>query len=346
MAETDFDRRVANVRGFNRFYTRAIGVLHERLGKGPFSLAEARVLFELAQPETTTAGELGKALGLDPGYLSRILRTFEERGLLDRKASKADGRQRLLRLTLEGRRAFAQIDADARRDELDHRQAAGVGSSATGRGHGDDRELAAHSPASLPLPDSSSSARRHGLGGPTSRRALLARVRLGRCFEALVAEIVAQFLRNFDPKREHAWIAEMHGQAVGSVFLVKKSATTAKLRLLLVEPNARGYGIGSRLVDESVRFARAAGYRKVSLWTNHILHAARSIYEKAGFRLVNEEPHDHFGHGLIGQTWELVLQSPRPEKNPVTSDLKSQNRPATGRDRRRRASASRRGVKG
>src|SRR5207249_3468072 len=201
VAETGFDARVAAVRRFNRFYTKQIGLLHEGYLESPFSLSEVRVLYELAHREKPTAAELGRELGLDAGYLSRILRGFE----------------------------------------------------------------------------------------------------------GLVAGIVAEFIQHYDPNRERAWIAEKDGEIVGSVFLVKQSATVAKLRLLLVEPRARGLGIGARLVGECVRFARQAGYRKIMLWTNSVLRAARRIYKSAGFRLVHRERHRSFGHDLVGETWELPL---------------------------------------
>jgi DNA-binding MarR family transcriptional regulator/GNAT superfamily N-acetyltransferase len=349
MAQTNIDHRVASVRRFNRFYTRRIGILRERLWKGPFSLAEARVLFELAQSQNTTAGELGKTLGLDAGYLSRILRGFQERGLLARRASTADRRQRVLQLTRAGRHAFTRIDADAQRvttailEELPIAdQARLIEAMEVIEGL-----LGAQSAAKV-----SYVLRPHrpgDMGWVVHRHGVLYYQEYGwdERFEALVAEIVAQFIRDYDPKREHCWIAEKDGQIVGSILLAKHTRTIAKLRLLLVEPRARGSGIGSRLVDECVRFARAAGYQKLALWTNPALQSARSIYEKAGFQMVRAEPHDYFGQGEIGQTWELDLQSPAPlERESRSPSIKRRPKRATGRGQRRKASASRRAVKG
>jgi DNA-binding MarR family transcriptional regulator/N-acetylglutamate synthase-like GNAT family acetyltransferase len=309
MPENELERRVAVVRAFNRFYTGKIGVLRERYLKGPFSLAEARVLYELAHRQRTTASELVKDLRLDAGYLSRILRGFQRRGLLGTKASEVDGRKRQLSLTAGGRRAFARIDADAREDiesmliELaPGAQDRLVGSMQTIEG------------ILWPKPESPATVvlRRHrpgDMGWVVHRHGVLYAQEYGwdERFEALVAEIVAKFIKSYDPKRERCWIAERDREIIGSVFLVKQSNTTAKLRLLLVEPTARGTGLGTRLVDECVRFARASGYQKITLWTNHVLHAARFIYVRTGFRLIKEEPHHLFGEGLIGQTWEFEL---------------------------------------
>jgi DNA-binding MarR family transcriptional regulator/GNAT superfamily N-acetyltransferase len=309
MVATELDRRVGIVRGFNRFYTSKIGVLQDRYLKGPFSLAQARVLYELAHRPRSTAGELARELGLDEGYLSRILGEFQKGGLLSRKPAEADGRKRVLSLTNRGERAFAKIDADARVEigaMLERLSTAGqarlVESMQTienllgpSTARTTTYQLRQHRPGDM--------------GWVVHRHGVVYTQEYGwdERFEALVAEIVAEFIRNFDPKRERAWIAEMDGEIVGSVFLVKKSEGISKLRLLLVEPRARGHGIGGRLIDECVRFARAAGYKKITLWTNHVLVAARSLYEKAGFRLVEEKRHDFFGEGLIGQTWELTL---------------------------------------
>lgn len=309
MAEIDLDRRIHAVRRFNRFYTQRIGVLHEGLLRSSFSLTEVRVLFELAHREGPTAAELGKELGLDAGYLSRILSRFEERGLIDRKPSEADARQSLLRLTDRGREAFAPLDARARDDigamlgilppvEQDRL----IEAMRTIEGL-----LGARPESKVPY-----LLRPHqpgDMGWVVHRHGVLYAREYGYDdqFEALVASIVAEFIQHHDPKRERCWIAERHGEVVGSVFLVKQSKTVAKLRLLLVEPIARGLSIGKRLVGECVRFARDVGYKKVTLWTQSELHAARRIYEGAGFRVVREEPHHSFGRDLIGETWEMSL---------------------------------------
>jgi DNA-binding MarR family transcriptional regulator/N-acetylglutamate synthase-like GNAT family acetyltransferase len=309
MAESDLERRIEVVRRFNRLYTRRIGVLHEGYLDSPFSLTEVRVLYELAHREKATASELGKELGLDAGYLSRILRGFRQRGLIADKPSEADGRQRLLWLTEQGQAVFAPLHARSR-DEIgamlralspaeQHRLVEAMRTIEGLLGARPEHEL----PYLL---------RPHGpgdMGWVVHRHGVLYAQEYGwdEQFEALVASIVAKFIQHFDPKRERCWIAERDGEIAGSVFLVSQSKTVAKLRMLLVEPKARGLGIGTRLVDECVRFARAAGYRKIVLWTNSVLVAARHMYEQAGFRLVHAEPHHSFGHDLIGETWELQL---------------------------------------
>jgi DNA-binding MarR family transcriptional regulator/N-acetylglutamate synthase-like GNAT family acetyltransferase len=301
--------RVAAVRGFNRFYTQKIGVLNERLLKSRFSLTEARVLYELAHRERPTATDLRGALGLDAGYLSRILRRFERRGLIARTASKADGRQSLLTLTAKGRTAFAPLDARSRRD---------IGALMGGLGVPDQARLVAAmatierllgAPPKDAVPYLLRPHQPGDMGWVVQRHGVLYAQEYGwdERFEGLVAEIVAKFIAHFDPKKERCWIAERNGEIIGSAFLVKKSKTVAKLRLLLVEPAARGLGLGGRLVEECLRFARQAGYRKVTLWTNDVLHAARQLYVKAGFRKVGSERHHSFGHDLVGETWELVL---------------------------------------
>ena len=308
-AGTDLDQRVAAVRQFNRFYTKQIGALHEGLLKSPFSLTEARVLYELAHRATPTASELGRELGVDAGYLSRILRDFEKRGLLERKPSDADARQHLLGLTSRGQEAFAALNTRSH-DEigamLGHLSAAEQG-----------RLLEAmHTiEAVLGAPPASKSPyllRPHhpgDMGWVVHRHGVLYAREYGwdEQFEALVAGITAKFIQHYDARKERCWIAEKDGEIVGSVFLVKQSKAVAKLRLLLVEPTARGLGIGARLVDECVRFARHAGYRTITLWTNSVLRSARRIYEGAGFRLVHKERHKSFGHDLVGETWELTL---------------------------------------
>jgi DNA-binding MarR family transcriptional regulator/N-acetylglutamate synthase-like GNAT family acetyltransferase len=296
------------VRRFNRFYTRQIGVLQEGLLRSPFSLAEARVLYELAQRDQPTAAELCKELGLDAGYLSRILRGFARRGLIEKRPSRSDGRQSLLALSADGRAAFRLLE-QAARDQigtlLEPLPASGQGrllqamrTIETLLGAPEPRVpyiLRAHQPGDL--------------GWIVHRHGVLYAEEYGfdQQFEALVAEIVAQFAHHHDTRRERCWIAERYGAPVGSVLLVRQSDDVAKLRLLLVEPAARGLGIGARLVEECTRFARRAGYRRITLWTNSVLHAARRIYEQAGYRLVHEEAHHSFGQDLIGETWQLAL---------------------------------------
>lgn len=309
MPEANFDQRVAAVRRFNRFYTQKIGVLGEDYLRSPFSLSEARVLYELGHRERPSASELARDLGLDPGYLSRILAGFAKARIVAAQRSASDRRVTHLLLTEKGARLFADINARSR-DEI----GAWLGTLPVPEQqrlvdamHTIERLLAAG-----PEPKTPYLLRPHqpgDMGWIIGRHGALYAQEYGwdETFEALVAEIAARFLRGFDPKRERCWIAEKDGENVGSVFVVRKSASVAQLRLLLVEPKARGLGIGRRLVDECVGFARRAGYRKLMLWTNDILHAARRIYEVKGFRLVKEEPHHSFGKDLVGQFWELKL---------------------------------------
>ncbi len=309
MPETGFEGRVAAIRRFNRFYTQQIGVLKEGLLDSPFSLTESRVLYELAHRERPTATELVKDLGLDAGYLSRILRGFEKRRLLSRTPSKADGRQSLLALTEQGQRAFAPLQARSR-DEIGamlQKLPADDRGRLTEAMHTIERLLGARPESTAPYllrPHHSGD-----MGWVVHRHAVLYAQEYGldEEFEALVAEIVAKFIRHFDPNKERCWIAEQEGENVGSVFIVKQSPTVAKLRLLLVEPKARGLGLGARLVDECIQFARRTGYRKITLWTNSVLLSARHIYRAAGFRMIHEERHHSFGQDLIGETWELKL---------------------------------------
>jgi len=309
MGETGKAARVDAVRRFNRFYTRQIGVLQEGLLQSPFSLAEARVLYEVAHRDGPAAAELGRDLGLDPGYLSRILRGLRRRGLVDRRPSEADGRRSLLGLTRRGRAAFATLDERSRREVgamLDALPPPGPGRLVEAMGTIERLLDGAPQPASPyvlrpPQPGD--------MGWVVHRHGVLYAQEYGwdERFEALVAEIVARFVKTFDPKRERCWIADADGEALGSVLLVKQSRTVARLRLMLVEPRARGMGIGTRLVGECIRFARQAGYRKVTLWTNSVLLAARHMYEQSGFRLVHQEKHHSFGHDLVGETWDLKL---------------------------------------
>ena len=309
MGESRFDERVAAVRRFSRFYTKQIGVLHEGYLGSPFSLTEGRVLYELAHRDRPTATELARALDLDPGYLSRILREFERRGLLSRKASDADARQSHLTLTRRGQDAFAPLNSRSR-DEIgamlsalpEADQARLVDAMATV-----EALLGGGAPARAPYllrPPHAGD-----MGWVVHRHGVLYAQEYGldERFEALVASVVAKFVDGFDARRERCWMAERDGRTVGSVFVVKQSDAVAQLRLLLVEPEARGLGIGERLVAECVRFASSLGYEKMTLWTNSVLVAARRIYERSGFRLVHSEPHRSFGQDLVGETWEREL---------------------------------------
>jgi DNA-binding MarR family transcriptional regulator/GNAT superfamily N-acetyltransferase len=305
----DLQDPVERVRRFTRFYTRCLGTLEESLIGSQFSLAEARVLYELATRDGPTATEIGQALGLDAGYLSRILRRFETRELIERLRSREDGRRSHLSLTQAGREAFGLLN-DASRSQ--------ISGLLTPLSLTEQNRLveAMATVESLLEPKAASLSpyvlrphRPGDIGWIVHRHGALYAQEYGwdERFEALVAEIAASFIRDFDPKRERSWIAEINGEIIGSVILVKASDEVAKLRLLYVEPKARGLRIGRRFVDECVRFARAAGYRRIMLWTNDVLHAARHIYETAGFRLVATEQHHSFGHDLIGETWELEL---------------------------------------
>jgi len=308
MSDAETAGRIEQMRSFNRFYTRQIGLLREHLAQSHFSLAEARVIYDLAQGAETTASELGAALDMDAGYISRILRRLARDGLVERRLCERDRRQSILRLSPSGRAAFAELDAGSRRD---------VGAILGRLPEGEQRRLVAamatieevlgaRPPAAAyllrpPRPgDMGWVVQRHG-------QRYAEEYGWDSSFEALVAGVVARFVRQLDPRREACWIAEIDGEPVGSVFLVQKSAEVAKLRLLLVEPRARGLGIGRHLVEECVRFARQAGYHRVTLWTNSVLSAARHIYEAAGFQMIESDPHHSFGHNLVGENWELDL---------------------------------------
>jgi DNA-binding MarR family transcriptional regulator/GNAT superfamily N-acetyltransferase len=308
MTSASLDNRIAAVRRFNRFYTRIIGALEEGLLQSRFSLAEARVLYELAQRNDLTATDLGRDLGLDPGYLSRILQRFEREELLARTQSDIDKRQSLLSLTAPGRDAFAPLDTGSREQvgtllaRLSEPAQAGL-VSAMAR-----IETLLDVPRAKPW-----LLRQHrpgDIGWVVQRHGALYAEEYGfdSRFEALVAHVSGDFLAQHDPARELCWIAECDGVNVGSVFLVRKSDEIAKLRLLIVEPAARGLGIGKRLVEECIEFARRAGYRGITLWTNDVLVAARNIYQHVGFRLVTSAPHADFGPPMIGEDWELALR--------------------------------------
>jgi DNA-binding MarR family transcriptional regulator/N-acetylglutamate synthase-like GNAT family acetyltransferase len=304
------EARVEEFRRFNRFFTRRIGVLREGLLHSTYSLAEARVLFELAHQEGVTASDLSHELGLDPGYLSRILAGFEQGGLLDRVVSEADGRRRILRLTAEGEDTLSELDRRSREE---------ISAMLEGIPEEDQRRLLDATRTVEQILGGDGSApepfllRRHepgDMGWVVQRHGALYAREYGwdGRFEALVARIVADFIEGYDPSWERCWIAETGGRNVGCVFVVRESEEVAKLRLLLVEPEARGVGLGTRLVAECVHFARERGYQKLVLWTNSVLGAARRIYEQHGFELVEEEEHHSFGADLVGQNWELELQ--------------------------------------
>jgi DNA-binding MarR family transcriptional regulator/GNAT superfamily N-acetyltransferase len=306
-AKAELEGRVAAVRRFNRFYTSRIGVLHY-LGSD-FSLAEVRVLYELAhRVDPPAASELCRDLGVDAGYLSRLLRGFERRALISRTRSEADGRRSHVSLTAAGRAAFAPLGARSRDEivalleplaEPDQRRLVEAMATIEGVLGGADRTppftLRPHRPGDM--------------GWVVHRHGALYAEEFGwdERFEALVATIVAKFIESYDPARERCWIAEKDGERIGSVFLVRCSKTAAQLRLLLVEPTARGLGVGTRLVAECERFARAAGYRTIELWTQSVLLAARRIYEAAGYGLTRKKRHRSFGHDLVGETWEKTL---------------------------------------
>ncbi|HJU97656.1 MAG TPA: bifunctional helix-turn-helix transcriptional regulator/GNAT family N-acetyltransferase [Jiangellaceae bacterium] len=301
--------RTAAVRAFTRSYTAALGVLDEHLLRSPFSLTEARVVYELAQRDVTEAADLRRSLGLDAGYLSRILSRFETTGLVTRDRSGTDARRQRIRLTPAGRDAFATLDAQSSAQvggllgDLDD-----VEQGRLVDAMGTVRAALGQWPAT-PVEPVLRGVQPGDLGWVVQRHGALYAQEYGwdRTFEGLVARIVADYAETADPVRENAWIAEIEGWRVGSVFLVADDASTARLRLLLVEPAARGHGLGGRLVDECVRFARDAGYTSITLWTNDVLVAAQRIYERAAFRLTGEQAHHSFGNDLVGQHWQLGL---------------------------------------
>jgi DNA-binding MarR family transcriptional regulator/GNAT superfamily N-acetyltransferase len=305
------ENRVLEVRTFNRFITRKIGVLREGLLKSPFSLTEVRLLFELANGENLTASHLSGKLGVDAGYLSRTLAKLEAQKLIEKVRAETDGRHRILQLTKAGEKTFQTLDKRSH-DE--------VAKMLEALSEEDQKRLlsAMETIVKTLEPQRKKSTepfilRPHepgDMGWVIFRNAVVyaEEYKWDERYEALVANICADFVNNFDSKKERCWIAEMDGERVGSVFLVKgDDEKIAKLRLLIVGPKARGFGLGSRLVDECIRFARRSGYEKMTLWTNSILLAARHIYQKAGFQVVREEKHHSFGQDLVGETWELNL---------------------------------------
>ena len=302
-------QRIAAVRRFNRFYTRQIGVLRKTYLDSPYSLGEMRVLYEIAQGNGVTASDVARALDLDAGYLSRVLRNFEKRGLVSRKTSAKDARQSHLALTARGTKMFAPLERRSQQDVADmlgklpgREQTRLIASMAM-----IETLLGGAPPArgepSLRVP-------RHGdFGWIVSRHAELyaSEYGWGDPFEGLCAQIVADFVNTYDAKRERCWIAELNGENVGCVMLVKDPDNVARIRLLLVDPKARGLGLGNTLVGECVAFARACGYRKVTLWTHSVLSAARHVYEKAGFTLTASEPRHSWGQDVVAEFWDLDL---------------------------------------
>jgi DNA-binding MarR family transcriptional regulator/GNAT superfamily N-acetyltransferase len=306
-------RRIAAVRGFNRFYTRQIGVLRKTFLDSPYSLGEARVLYEIASGRSPTASDIGRALDLDAGYLSRVLRNFEKRGLIERKKSSSDARQSQLALSARGRKAYAPLEQRSQRStgamlgklkpEDQARLLAAMSTIET---------LLGGAAAARPQPE-----RRYILRAPrpgdfgwvVKRHAELYAqdYQWTEPFEGLCTQIVADFANKTDQSGERCWIAEMDGDNVGCVFLARDSATVARLRLLLVDPKARGLGLGARLVDECVSYARSAGYKQITLWTHSVLTAARHIYQKAGFTLTRSEPRQSWGQPVVSEHWDLEL---------------------------------------
>ncbi len=314
--------RIDTVRRFNRFYTRTIGALHEHLLDSPYSLTEARVLWELAHHAPLTATALTQQLRLDPGYISRLLRRFKEHGLIRTQPAPQDARQQWLSLTAKGRKAFAPLDRRS------HDAAATLLSSLPGEAQARlvaamtciEQTLDPQTPAVEPGAASTADERGHraftlrsprpgDMGWVIARHGAIYAAEFGwdARFEAMVARICADFVEQFKPGREACWIAEHEGRNVGSVFVVEASRTVAQLRMLIVEPDARGLGIGAALVAQVEAFAREQGYRRIRLWTNSLLTAARNIYRRHGYVMTGSEAHHSFGHDLVGETWELKL---------------------------------------
>jgi DNA-binding MarR family transcriptional regulator/GNAT superfamily N-acetyltransferase len=305
---TTVDRRIEAIRAFNRFYTRKIGVLRNGLLGSELSLTEVRVLYELAHRDAASASELSRDLELDPGYLSRILRRFERAGYIAKKPAGDDARRSMLSLKAAGARAFAPLDLRARDEIADMIE--DLSTPEQRRLVSAMREIETLlAPYQRPGNVVLRSPEPGDLGWVVERHGALYAQEYGwgLPFEALVADVVARFAGNAGPDRERCWIAELDGTPVGSVFVVAASKTVAKLRLLIVEPRARGMGVGTRLVDECVRFANASGYRRMELWTQRVLVEARRIYERAGFELIAEEAHTLFGEQQVGETWRLSL---------------------------------------
>jgi DNA-binding MarR family transcriptional regulator/ribosomal protein S18 acetylase RimI-like enzyme len=306
------DRRIAAVRRFNRFYTRHVGLLRKTYLDSPYSLGELRVLYEIAHARAPTAREIARMLDMDEGYLSRILRDFEQRGLITRKPSASDGRRSHLALSARGRQTFAPLERRTQRQvahtlgklqPCDQQRLVTAMQTIEALLQEGRQDAPACFPCALRPP------RPGDFGWIVKRHAELYAAEYGwvEPFEGLCAQIIADFVNNHDPDLERCWIAEANGENVGSVMLVKDGPGVARLRLLLVDPKARATGLGTRLTSECIEFARAAGYRKIALWTHSVLKAARHIYRKAGFTLVRSERHNSWGQPVISEHYELVL---------------------------------------
>ena len=309
MSEHDLNETVALFRRFNRFYTKQIGLLTRGLLKTRFPLIQARILYELAQQDQTTASALVEKLDIDPGYLSRILSNFEKKGLLRKIQSRSDSRRRILKLTAEGKNSFAVLNERSRKEAekllLDHSK--------------EDRHRLLHAMQTIenilgpgakpPAPYLLRSHRPGDIGWITHRHGVVyaEEYDFDETFEALVGEILVKFIHKHDPKRECLWIAEQQGERIGSIMLVDAGDKVAQLRLLLVEPKARGQGVGRRLIEECIRFSKRNRYLKIRLWTQSNLLEARHLYAKAGFEMVSESPHKSFGQDLVAEFWELPL---------------------------------------
>jgi len=313
MANRDRDQRIAAARRFNRFYTRQIGVLRKNFLDSPYSLGEARVIYEIASDKSPTASEIGRALDLDAGYLSRVLRNFEKRGLVERKISTKDARQSHLALSPRGQKAFVLLDELSQRD---------IGAMLDKLPPADQSRLIAAMGMIETLleaaPETKGLERRSyklrdpapgDFGWIVKRHAELyaQEYKWKEPFEGVCAQIVADFVNKFDAKRERCWIAEMDGENVGCIFVAKDSEKVARIRLLLVDPKARGLGLGAKLTDECIRFAREAGYSTMTLWTHSVLKAARHIYQRAGFKLMRTEKHKSWGQPVVSEYWDLEL---------------------------------------
>jgi DNA-binding MarR family transcriptional regulator/GNAT superfamily N-acetyltransferase len=313
MTAAPHENRVTAMRRFNRFYTRQIGVLRKTFLDSPYSLAEARVLYEIASHGAPTASEISRNLDLDAGYLSRVLRNFEKRGLIRKTMSPKDARQSHLTLTTRGRKSFTPLDARSQRaaaamlEKLAPADQARLIEAMVRI-----ENLLGGCAQSEPAPLGSYILRppRPGdFGWIVKRHAELyaQEYRWLEPFEGVCAQIVADFVNKFDERRERCWIAEIDGENAGTVMVVNDGDSVARLRLLLVEPSARGLGIGERLTDEAIRFARGAGYRKMTLWTHSVLTAARHIYQKAGFKLTHIEPHQSWGQPVVSEHYDFEL---------------------------------------